>query len=149
MPTTREQIRAHVRWMVRRDMDQVLDAEAKEPDGWTEDDILRCLRHRNSIGFVAEVGDRVIGYMMYELHPSHLTALRLAIHQGFRRQGVGSRLIGKLVGKLSDCCRTSIEVDVPDGNLPAHLFLRSLGFRATAVSVEDKCDVYRFEYRLK
>ncbi len=55
--------------MIRRDMPEVMRTErASFEYSWTEDDFLRCLRQRNCIGMVAEHGDSIIGFMIYELH---------------------------------------------------------------------------------
>ena len=57
--TEKEQVRVHIRWMIRRDMPEVLQTEQESFDySWTEEDFLRCLRQRNCIGMVAEQGER-------------------------------------------------------------------------------------------
>ena len=46
----------HIRWMIRRDMPDVMGIEVASFEyAWTEDDFLRCLRQRNCIGMVAEL----------------------------------------------------------------------------------------------
>ncbi len=132
-------IRAHVRWMIRRDMPEVLAIEHAGRDfPWCEEDFLRVLRQRNCIGMVAEYGERLVGFMIYELHRNKLQLLNLATHQEFRRQGVGAQMVAKLVGKLSGQRRTHILLHVRETNLDAQLFLRSQGFRA--------CEVVREHY---
>src|SRR5262245_49541922 len=77
--TQKEQLRVHIRWMIRRDMPEVLQIEQDSFDySWTEEDFLRCLRQRNCIGMVAEAGERVVGFMIYELHKSKLHVLNFA-----------------------------------------------------------------------
>ncbi len=52
----RDQVRVHIRWMIRRDMPEVLQTEQESFDySWTEEDFLRCLRQRNCIGMVADI----------------------------------------------------------------------------------------------
>ena len=71
----------HIRWMIRRDMPEVMRTErASFEYSWTEDDFLRCLRQRNCIGMVAETGDSIIGFMIYELHKTRLHVLNFAVH---------------------------------------------------------------------
>ena len=49
---------AHIRWMIRRDMPDVLGIESNCFEfSWTEDDFIRCLRQRNCIGMVAEMAE--------------------------------------------------------------------------------------------
>src|SRR5277367_6823709 len=107
--TQKEQLRVHIRWMIRRDMPEVLQIEQESFDySWTEEDFLRCLRQRNCIGMVAEQGERVVGFMIYELHKAKLHILNFAVHPGWRRQGVGAQMVGKLISKLSSHRRTRI-----------------------------------------
>ena len=59
----------HVRWMIRRDMPEVLTIEQEAFEfPWSEEDFTRCLRQRNCIGMVAEMADSVVAFMIYELH---------------------------------------------------------------------------------
>ncbi|MEM1305855.1 MAG: ribosomal-protein-alanine N-acetyltransferase RimI, partial [Planctomycetota bacterium] len=53
-------LRVHIRWMIRRDMQEVLGIEQESFEfPWLEEDFIRCLRQRNCIGMVAEQGERV------------------------------------------------------------------------------------------
>src|SRR5881392_2871534 len=132
--TDKEQIRVHIRWMIRRDMPEVLQAERESFEfSWTEEDFLRCLRQRNCIGMVAEQGEKVIGFMIYELHKSKLHILNFAVHPSFRRCGVGAQMVAKLISKLSSHRRTRITLEVRETNLPAQLFFSRQGFRAVRV----------------
>ena len=86
--TEKEQVRVHIRWMIRRDMPEVLQAEQESFEyAWTEEDFLRCLRQRNCIGMVAERGEKVVGFMIYELHKSKLHVLNFAVAPSCRRNG--------------------------------------------------------------
>ena len=86
--TEKEQVRVHIRWMIRRDMPEVLQTEQESFEyAWTEEDFLRCLRQRNCIGMVAEQGEKVVGFMIYELHKSKLHILNFAVHPACRRAG--------------------------------------------------------------
>ena len=132
--TEKEQVRVHIRWMIRRDMPEVLQAEqASFEFPWTEEDFLRCLRQRNCIGMVAEQGEKVVGFMIYELHKTKLHILNFAVHPAWRRLGVGVQMVSKLISKLSSHRRTRITLEVRETNLCAQLFFRSQGFRAVRV----------------
>jgi [ribosomal protein S18]-alanine N-acetyltransferase len=153
-PKHEPQLRAHIRWMIRRDMAEVLETEA---DGfefpWSEEDFIRCLRQRNCIGMVAEHADRVVGFMIYELHKTRLHLLNFAVAKEFRRRGVGMQMLVKLIAKLSSQRRTRILLEVRETNLPAQLFFRSLGFRAVSVLrdfYDDTTeDAYLMQYRYR
>ena len=127
-------LRVHIRWMIRRDMQEVLAIERESFEfPWFEEDFIRCLRQRNCIGMVAEHGERVVGFMIYELHKSRLHILNFAVASNVRRQSVGRQMVEKLVSKLSSQRRTRISLEVRETNLPAQLFFKHSGFRATSV----------------
>ncbi len=147
-----QQVRTHIRWMIRRDMPEVLAIEAASFEfPWLEDDFIRCLRQRNCIGMVAEHDDRVVGFMIYELNKSRIQVLNFATAPDARRRGVGTQMVRKLVGKLSAQRRTRILLEVRETNLAAQLFFRNNGFRAISVLrdyYEDTPeDAYLMQYR--
>jgi ribosomal-protein-alanine N-acetyltransferase len=151
--TEKEQIRVHIRWMIRRDMPEVLQIEQDSFDySWTEEDFLRCLRQRNCIGMVAEQGEKVVGFMIYELHKNKLHILNFAVQQSFRRLGIGAQMVAKLIGKLSSHRRTRITLEVRETNLGAQLFFHKQGFKAMRVLrgfYEDSGeDAFLMQYRL-
>lgn len=130
----KQHLRVHIRWMIRRDMPEVLDIERDSFEfPWSEEDFIRCLRQRNCIGMVAERGDRVMGFMIYELHKTRLHILNFAVADDTRRQTVGLQMVQKLVGKLSSQRRTRISLEVRETNLAAQVFFRDAGFFATSV----------------
>ena len=132
--TEKEQVRVHIRWMIRRDMPEVLQAEQDSFEyPWTEEDFLRCLRQRNCIGMVAEQGEKVVGFMIYELHKAKLHILNFAVHPGYRRFGVGAQMVQKLISKLSSHRRTRITLEVRETNLSAQLFFSRQNFKAMRV----------------
>jgi [ribosomal protein S18]-alanine N-acetyltransferase len=143
----------HIRWMIRRDMPQVMRTErASFEYSWTEDDFLRCLRQRNCIGMVAEEDDMVAGFMIYELHKTRLNVLNFAVHPAVRRMGIGGLLIAKLEYKLVSHHRQKITLAVRERNLAAQMFFRSHGFQATKLLrnyYEDSGeDAYHMEFKV-
>ncbi len=129
-----ERLQIHVRWMIRRDMTEVLEIEQEAFEfPWSDDDFTRCMRQRNCIGMVAEMADSVVAFMIYELHRSRLHVLNFAVRRSHRRLGVGTQMMEKLVGKLTPERRSRIVLEVRERNLPAQLFFRTLGYRAISV----------------
>jgi ribosomal-protein-alanine N-acetyltransferase len=146
------QLPVHIRWMIRRDMPEVLAIEQECFEfPWYEDDFIRCLRQRNCIGMVAEASERVVGFMVYELHKHRLHVLNFAVSDAFRRRGIGTQMTKKLISKLSHDRRSRIMLEVRETNLPAQLFFRAVGFRAVSVLrkfYEDTPeDAYLMQYR--
>jgi ribosomal-protein-alanine N-acetyltransferase len=123
-----------IRWMIMRDRASVLAIESEVfSNPWSQDDFIRCLRQRNCIGMVAEQDDRVVGFMIYELHKNRLHILNFAVSQGSRRAGIGRQMLEKLIGKLHPERRKCIMLEVRETNLAAQLFFRRFGFRAIRV----------------
>ncbi len=150
--TEKEQARVHIRWMIRRDMPEVLQTEQLSFEyAWTEEDFLRCLRQRNCIGMVAEHGEKVVGFMIYELHKNKLHILNFAVHPQWRRASIGSQMVAKLISKLSSHRRTRITLEVRETNLAAQLFFHKQEFKAIRVlrSFYDDSgeDAFLMEYR--
>ncbi|OHB76331.1 MAG: ribosomal-protein-alanine N-acetyltransferase [Planctomycetes bacterium RBG_16_64_10] len=150
----KQRVRVHIRWMIRRDMQEVLGIERECFEfPWSEDDFVRCLRQRNCIGMVAEYDDRVVGYMVYELHKTRLHILNFSVSQHMRRLNIGAQMIEKLISKLSSQRRSRITLEVRETNLPAQLFFRANGFRAVSVLrgyYEDTPeDAYLMQYRYR
>ena len=145
-------IGVHIRWMIRRDMPEVLQIEKDSFEfPWSEEDFLRCLRQRNCIGMVAEQNERVIGFMIYELHKDQLHVLNFAVAPQLRRREVGTQMVEKLIAKLADRRRRRIVLEVRETNLAAQMFFKNLGFRAISLLrdfYEDTVeDAYVMHYR--
>ncbi|MEZ6122088.1 MAG: ribosomal protein S18-alanine N-acetyltransferase [Planctomycetaceae bacterium] len=127
-------LQAQIRWLIRRDMDEVLSIERGSFEfPWTEEEFLACLRQRNCIGTVAELDHEIVGFMIYELHQSMLRILNFAVAPGVRRQGVGQQMVQRLIDKLSQQRRREIVLEVRETNLSAQLFFAKCGFRALSV----------------
>jgi len=150
----KQDIRVHIRWMIRRDMPEVLAIETRNFEfPWSEEDFINCLRQRNCIGMVAEHDERVVGFMIYELNKTRIHVLNFAVADWFQRRGVGSQMIAKLISKLSAQRRSRITLEVRETNLPAQLFFRAMGFRAVSVLrqyyADTPEDAYLMQYRYR
>lgn len=130
----RKQTAAHIRWVVRRDIPEMLAIEnASFQYPWSETDFVHALRQRNCIGMVAEHHERIVGYMIYELHRNRLHLLNIAVcPQG---NGIGRQLIDKLKSQLcrGPNRRNKLLCEVRETNLDACLFFKAMGFRAISL----------------
>jgi ribosomal-protein-alanine N-acetyltransferase len=139
----------HIRWMIRRDMPEVMAIERESFEfPWTENDFILSLRNRNCIGMVVEREERVVGFMIYELHTSRLHLLSLAVAANCRRQGIGRAMVEKLLCKLSQQRRTSLHLEVRESNLAAQVFFRAHGLRATNIVHDFYDDTPEDAYRM-
>ena len=105
----REHLDVQIRWLIRRDMQEVLRIESASFEfPWTDEDFLCCLRQRNCIGMVAEHDHKIVGFMIYELHKSRLQILNFAVAPEVRLRGIGSQMVLRLIDKLSQQRRNEI-----------------------------------------
>jgi ribosomal-protein-alanine N-acetyltransferase len=133
-PVANEPVEVAIRWMIRRDMPELLNIEHDSfPEPWKEDDFIRQLRQRNCIGMVADHKEQVVGFMIYELHKDQLHVLKLAVHKDHRAKTIGTQLLEKLKSKLSQQRRTRIYLELRESNIDAQIFMASNGFRAISV----------------
>jgi len=144
--------RAQLRWLIRRDMDRVMEIERRSfVDRWDEEEFITTMRNRNCIGTVLDpvtIEDDLYGFMIYELHKDRLKILRMAVHPELRRTGCGAQMIQRLKDKLEQQRRHSIDIEVDERNLDCQLFLRSMGFRATGtISKHYGCEEYVIHFR--
>lgn len=147
------QLDVQIRWLIRRDMPEVLRIETQSFEfAWTEEDFLCCLRQRNCIGMVAEHDHEIVGFMVYELHKSRLNILNFAVAPEYRRQGVASQMVMRLIDKLSQQRRKEILLEVRERNLDAQMFFKQQNFRAVRVlrsHYDDTSeDAYIMQFRL-
>jgi len=150
----KQNICVYIRWMIRRDMMEVLEIENQSFEfPWLGDDFLKCMKQGNCASMVAEHNEMVAGYMVYELCKNSLYILNFAVNPDFRRMSVGAQMAEKLIGKLSPQRRNRILLKIRETNLVAQLFFRELGFRAISVlhdSFEDTTeDAYLMQYIFK
>lgn len=125
----------HLRWMIGRDMEQVLLLEKRSFDNpWTALEFGNMMRDNNSIGMVAvNEYDKVLGYMIYGLHKNRLHLMNFAVHPDHQRIGIGKQMIDKLKSKLHPDRRNRINLEVRETNLAAQLFFKAMGFRAVNI----------------
>lgn len=148
------ELKPQIRWLIRRDMPEVMEIENRSFEfPWVEDEFLACLRQRNCIGTVYESSQQLIhGFMIYELHKDTLRILNLAVAPEVRRTGVGRTMVQRLIDKLSQQRRHTIEAEVRETNVVAQSFLSGAGFRAVKVLRrhydDTNEDAYLFRYSL-
>lgn len=118
---------------------------------WTPEEFEYCLRSQNCGGFLVERGGIPLGYLFYETRRRSFRLLSVAVAKSARRQKLGSRLTWKLKSK-ANLQRPQIVCAVRERNVPAQLFLRSLGFQAEWIAKnyysETNEDAYRMTLRV-
>lgn len=153
MPRAEPIADVRLRWMIRVDLPQVTEIDARSfgGDAWPQDRFVDELRERNVIGMVAEADTSVVGFMVYQQRPDRLFVRRFAVHPDRRRRGVGSAMLAKLKEKLTPSRRRAVRCRVGEWNDAGIAFLAASGFRGVGVergAADDAGDVYVFEVRL-
>lgn len=142
-----------IRWMIRRDLDEVLEIEKQSfDDPWDKKEFIDRLRVYETIGMVFTYQDVVAGYVVYTLHKRSLEILNLAVHPEYRRCSAGTLLIEKLQYKVNGHYRRDhITALVRETNLPAQKLLAKNHFICDGIvkgayANHDE-DAYSFIYR--
>jgi len=156
MDLSQQRMKVRIKWMVRRDMPEVLAIEAESFDfPWLKEDFIYHLRKRNIIGMVAKCFDedeKVVGFMIYMLQKRKIELLNFGVARKWRRLSIGTQMVEMLKKKLSVERRSSILLRVQERNLGAQLFFRSMGFRALSVERrywDTDVDAYLMVHRLR
>jgi ribosomal-protein-alanine N-acetyltransferase len=130
-------IRVFVRWMINRDLPEVLAIEnASFTYPWPEEEFRRCLNQRNCFGMIAEHENRVLGFMIYQLYRDGIYLIDFAVATEYRRRYVGCQMVATLASKLSSHTRNLIALEVSETNLVAQVFFRNAFKRARLELVE-------------
>jgi len=130
----KQEMRVHCRWMIRRDIFEVLEIERESFDSpWEETDFVSCLRKDCCVGMVAEHDKLVVGFYVYELHSTRINILNFAVDSRFRHRGIGQQMVEELRRKLDAKRKRRLILEVRETNLDAQLFFRKCGFHATSV----------------
>jgi ribosomal protein S18 acetylase RimI-like enzyme len=138
----------NIRWMVRTDLDDATRILRSVGEEDTERRINDLLEKPSVMCIVAEIDKEVVGVAIYEIGKvSKIKILFLAVDESKRRKGAGKSLVSEIFLKLNKK-RNKVEVLVSEYGLDAHLFLKSLGFKAVAVLVgAGGASDYRFLYK--
>lgn len=150
----RKEVPVLIAWMLPRDLSQVLAIETASFEfPWEEEDFIRCMKQPNCRCMVAEHNEnkQVVGFIIYELGKNWAQVLNFAVVPEYRRQGIGTEMLAKMIEKLSfKRERVRVRLEIRERNLPAQLFLRANGFRAVRIlhnCYEDTSeDAYVMEY---
>lgn len=139
------------RWLIRRDMREVLEIENQGfGTPWSEKDFLIALRDRRTIGLVAVQHSKVLGFVVYELHRGRLQLINFGVAMNQRRAGIGRQMIERLKEKLINQHREEIRIEVHERNLDIQLFLKAMGFLCVRVLCSREghgsADFYQFSY---
>jgi len=97
-------------------------------DPWSENSIRYELRNPLSTWLVAIEGERVVGYVGSQTVLGETDMMNLAVDPDFRKQGIGERLVAKLIDLLRVKQAYCLTLEVRTSNTPAISLYEKLGF---------------------
>ena len=97
-------------------------------DPWSENSVASELENPLSCWLVALDGETVAGYVGSQTVLDETDMMNVAVHPGFRRQGVARALILALIGELKQRGSHYLTLEVRASNTPARALYESLGF---------------------
>lgn len=115
--------------MVPADLNEVMAIERtsfRHP--WSSNFFLEELQVSCARSILAQVDDRIVGYVLFWLLPEEIDVHNIAVHPGFRRQGIGQVLLRQVIEQAHrrDSSRVTLEVRV--SNVAAQKLYESVGF---------------------
>lgn len=139
-----------VRWMVHRDIPEVLKIENEVFTGFLRFDkeyLLGILKQKNIIGMVAEIDNKILAYMIYEFDNIKINVIKFAITEG--QHQIANDMIEKLKIKLENQKKDYLDFCVSESNLAIQLFLKQHGFLAVKIIHADSEDRYLMRFSKK
>jgi ribosomal protein S18 acetylase RimI-like enzyme len=118
--------------MIKKHMPMVTDMEYRAKgltDLWADGDFTNYLRQKSTVGIVAQDGDEIIGYCVYEILCEDINRiLNIVVDPWYAWSGVGTAMIHHIVERSK---RHRVEATVHERLVTAQLFFKSLGMKWT------------------
>lgn len=115
----------------------VIDLKSYYPNTWEEKDFKNPHLHVRT----ARIPRQPVGYGAFSHSDRAMRLLRLAVHEKWRRQGVGSQIMTYLLDEARDMSLAKITVVTRETNEAAIAFLPRFKFRAMSVIRQDDEDM--------
>ena len=119
--------------MEAADLPSVMEIEVVSfPNPWHESTFRGEIQHRPiSFPLVVVHGahNRVIGYIVFWVIGEEAQINNIAVHPGFRRLGVGERVLRQVIAQLRSSGVSMVTLEVRPSNTGAQTLYRKLGFR--------------------
>lgn len=120
--------------MQSEDLPQVMEIEHLSfSSPWSRSSFLQELDNPSSRTLVAESDGRVTGYLCCWCVAGEIHILNVAVHPGYRRQGIARRLMEEILVRARTEGVRTISLEVRRGNLPAVSLYHRLGFHQVGV----------------
>lgn len=124
----------YIRKMTMADVPEVVNIErASFSTPWSETSFLSELEKESSVCLVATSKRLIVGYIcaLCILKEGHI--LTLGVRHGWRRMGIGKKLVLYVLNELSQLGCTNVFLEVRASNNAAKRLYESLGFRVVGL----------------
>ena len=98
-------------------------------DPWSEMSIASELQNLWAYWLVAVQDDMVVGYIGSQSTIDETDVMNVAVHPGWRRQGIAEQLIENLIEELKERGSHALMLEVRASNAPAIALYEKIGFR--------------------
>lgn len=123
-----------IRPMARGDLDAVVSIErASFPSPWRRQTYERAILGPSHNFFVAELDGLTVGYVGFWVEGPQAHIAKIAVHQDYRRRGIGTRLLRDALDRVRRLGLRSAFLEVRRTNTPAQNLYRRFGFRFRSV----------------
>ena len=115
--------------MVPADLDEVMAIERTSfHHPWSSNFFLEELQVACARSILAQVNDKIVGYVLFWLLPDAVDIHNIAVHTEFRRKRIGQSLLQQVLeqARNRDSSRVTLEVRV--SNIAAQKLYESVGF---------------------
>jgi ribosomal-protein-alanine N-acetyltransferase len=139
-----------IRALTPGDLSQVEEIERQSfPNAWPPRELHRFLRCVTVDAMAAQVSGVIAAFAFVERAPGEAHILNFAVHPSHRRAGVGRRLMEAILADARTKGLRKVRLEVRESNVPAQLFYRRLGFRATRILKNHYRDSLEDGYRME
>ena len=126
-----------IRHMTKDDVDAVYNVEENcFVDPWSKDSIRKELKNDLARYLVAEVDNKVVGYIgiWFVVDEGHIT--NVAVHSNYRGKKIGDKLVSEMVELCKENDLVAITLEVRTSNTVAQNLYRKYGFRMAGIRKE-------------
>jgi ribosomal-protein-alanine N-acetyltransferase len=100
---------------------------------WSERFFRQELQVHCARSFLAEREGRIAGYVLFWLLPGTVDIHNIAVHQDFRRRGLGRSLLENVIEEARRRASARVTLEVRKSNTPAQRLYESVGFKVSGV----------------
>lgn len=126
-----------IRHMTKDDVDAVYNVEEDcFVDPWSKDSIRKELKNDLARYLVAEVDNKVVGYIgiWFVVDEGHIT--NVAVHSNYRGKKIGDKLVSEMVELCKENDLVAMTLEVRTSNTVAQNLYRKYGFKMAGIRKE-------------